>query len=883
MAQVVHLPGGEGYVNDGERRVVEALAAELPDSVTIYPNVQMVTREYVDDVDALVVTPDVIMAVEIKDLAGDVYIDEQNIVVDGEVRSQPYLLTNAKARRIKGKINSDPSIQHANVWALVVLARKPRTLRVVESMKHRVVSIETAIRRLTPPSPDVAVPGSLTGQSGSIARALRLQPRENVRKIGQYRTDRTIERSANEEVYEAHHELTKERVRLRKLIFAPGTPKAEIEVRRRAALRSFEIAARVDDSAHLTEPGEIFQLDDGSVVITSPVNELVTLEEWATGTAVPIGVRQQIVRNVAHAVATLHRAGIIHGRISPSAVRITPAGNAKLGLLGSARLPDSSGRTVIATELDPFFSAPEVLDPSAISEAVDLYSLGKLIDWLWPSEDDGDGPVHQGSAPPALAEAAVTLTTLEPGERAPTAAALSLVALPGSSSDTIESRAGLKPGAVIDSFELVEIIPGAPDNVWLARDLVTDLDCVVKFFNGESGLESARNQFQLLRNLTDPGLVRVRHVGAQTDGALLVTEYLQGTDLASAILSGRTFSSEESMVLWRGLVAALVTLHSSEGRPAHGDVKPDNLVLSDDGLVLVDFDLSVPPGCDQVGGSPAYLPPDENFDSTRHDRDMYAAGLILHELLTGSRPSDLRSTPVLDPKLPEPLAAFIRKAVHPRRSGRFTSAEVMANEFDLACRALDGWRLGDLVVEPTEQFEMKDVAPMGGGDPIPVVDVHRFRVALPTNAVLHVDVLVGRDGDGWIITSEVENGSPILERLKRGLRMSFTRDEALGTWAELRQARLTPDKGPDWSNLFKASVEELDHGSGLGIVEILDECNAAVGSRAELLGDKGKHRSFICAVFPDETPKGPLTAYLLTRVLPLLRGVGGPETHTSGV
>jgi serine/threonine-protein kinase len=879
MARVVELPGGEGYVNDGERKVVEALAAGLPDSVTIYPNVQVVSQQYVDDLDAIVVTPDAVMAIEVKDLAGTVHVDDRYMLVDGDERKNPYVVTNHKARRLKGKLEKVPALKAVNVWALVVLARRPKMFSCVDDMNHRVVSIDQAIQRMTPPMPGVADPGALEGKGEAIAKALKLTPRENVRKIGQYRTDRVLERSETEEVYEARHELTGQQVRLRRLIFPPSATKQQVTARRDAALRAVKIASQVDDRAHLIEPGEVFQTDDGSLVVTSPLNELVSLEEWAAERDLSQTERRRILSDVADGVATLHRAGVIHGRLSPLAVRVTPGGAAKVGLLGSARLPGSSGRTVVAPDLHPLFAAPESLDESGLTEAVDLFALGKLITWLWPDAEHPDTPRPAGPVPPELAEVAASLTVPAPAGRAPSAAEVAVLAVAQTADPPPAQVDGAErgPGVVVDSFELIEVVPGAPAHVWRAHDRATDMDCVVKFLAGEGGMLSAGNQYQLLKDLTDPCIVKVRHVGVREDEALLVTELLDGTDLATCLRSGRRFERDEALELADGLLGALEALHGAPGNPAHGDVKPANLVLAGDRLVLVDFDLAVPPDSTQVGGSPEYLPPDVDFAGDPRDRDLYAAGLVLHELLTGARPSAVGGAPGVDESIDEPIRTFLSRAIAPVKRDRFPDITEMRRALDLARRALGGWQLGDLVVEPLEQYEERDVAPMGSGDRIPLVTVDPFRVTLPDGGVLVIDVVREPDGTGWVHTGSTSGVGPVLERLEHGLRMGINRDPSVGLWAELRQARLEPARGPHWSNLFQATLEELNEGAGLDVAAVIAEtCGGEVGERSAILGDSGRRRRYVCATLPDGSARGPLAAYLVTRVLPL-EGSAGPD------
>ena len=75
-APVVLAPGNPGPVNEGERRVLEQLAANLPDSFELHPNLQVaVDRGALVECDIIVFGPDCIWVVEVKDLAGEVVVD----------------------------------------------------------------------------------------------------------------------------------------------------------------------------------------------------------------------------------------------------------------------------------------------------------------------------------------------------------------------------------------------------------------------------------------------------------------------------------------------------------------------------------------------------------------------------------------------------------------------------------------------------------------------------------------------------------------------------------------------------------------------------------------------------------------------------------------
>jgi hypothetical protein len=90
-------------------------------------------------------------------------------------------------------------------------------------------------------------------------------------------------------------------------------------------------------------------------------------------------------------------------------------------------------------------------------------------------------------------------------------------------------------------------------------------------------------------------------------------------------------------------------------------------------------------------------------------------------------------------------------------------------------------------------------------------------------------------------------------------------------FVELTQARLNLG---EWSNVFKASRDELDLGAGLDVASCLLELGAeCVDTREAAMGDETGRRTFLCAVFRERSSIVPAAAYVLTRIAPLMRGV----------
>jgi hypothetical protein len=150
------------------------------------------------------------------------------------------------------------------------------------------------------------------------------------------------------------------------------------------------------------------------------------------------------------------------------------------------------------------------------------------------------------------------------------------------------------------------------------------------------------------------------------------------------------------------------------------------------------------------------------------------------------------------------------------------------------------------------------------------------------------------DNGEWEVRMLSCEGPPQVRRLEHGLRLSVAK-AGRGQWSVgLRQARVKLNTAEWESSLYDADPAAHRTGSGVDVAAVLEGSGARVGSRADLLGDVGHARRGLCAVFGAEASTVPVTAYVITRVLPLknmcwaagtnqgvdtsdLRGTGTPD------
>jgi serine/threonine-protein kinase len=233
-----------------------------------------------------------------------------------------------------------------------------------------------------------------------------------------------------------------------------------------------------------------------------------------------------------------------------------------------------------------------------------------------------------------------------------------------------------------------ELGRGGMATVFLATDERLSRPVALKRMHpggGTGRAERFRREAELAASLRHPNVLEIHDYGEDaTHGPFLVCEWVRGEDLRT--LAGRLapVPPEAALVLTWELARALAAAHARG--IVHRDVKPDNVLVAAGGpLKLADFGLAALEDQERltstgaVTGSLPYMAP-ERLDTGAFSpaSDVYAVGVILYELLTGTTPHAgrgaahliaevmTRDAPsLLDvlPGAPEPLAALVARCL----------------------------------------------------------------------------------------------------------------------------------------------------------------------------------------------------------------------------
>jgi serine/threonine protein kinase len=221
----------------------------------------------------------------------------------------------------------------------------------------------------------------------------------------------------------------------------------------------------------------------------------------------------------------------------------------------------------------------------------------------------------------------------------------------------------------VGNCEIVrEIGRGANAVVYLARHVHLNKFFALKELRIDLADETATARFlreaQLAGGLTHPNIVAVSDYFEENGTPCIVMEYLERGSLRPFV--GRLSPAEIFTVL-EGLLAGLVCAHRHG--VVHRDLKPENLMLTDDGEIkIADFGIAKASAAATtnltrtglVVGAPAYMGPEQaKGEVTGPAADVYSAGIIAYELVTGSVPySGADPVSILWRHVHEPLPAL---------------------------------------------------------------------------------------------------------------------------------------------------------------------------------------------------------------------------------
>ena len=747
MAKVI--PIGQP-ANESERQAIGFLRDHLPEGWLIFHNFEMRQGQEVFEIDIAILTYHAVYLVDVKGTRGNIDVYGSKWYPEGR---QPFHSPLAKLRhhaKVMANIIRESNtglieLRKAHVHATVLLTCDDATVfdqasidsPDVTDFKHCLKYFRDKSRISSNRLDNISrfhtqITKAITGNAKPKSTALVFRDWQVEEKLGG--TDRYSE-------YRAKHNLLGKsggNVRLRVYHADPYQEEETRKAEFKKISNAYQAVAHMPTQANVLAVKDLFITDDEHkvVLVTEDLpGQALRLHINKSSLALTFDQKLQVMRDVLSALDHSHRHEVIHRNLNPDAILVTMGGQARVTGFDYARVGKNRASTIadqVIDDLEAAYQAPECFkDPTHASIASDLYATGlifyELLTGELPFENvdqmleaDGSFPMKPSEHKPDLSndfdEWLQKFCEFDPEERHISAAiarkALDDLILPEDGNDSATNISGSTvelPQSPSDLTNLSQdfilanrfriqskLGSGGFGVAYKVFDSLGDVVRVIKLVTKDrrSVYERLRREYKTLTNLPDhPHVVKVVWADRMNDTnqtPYIVFEYVEGLDV-SDLIDTEALSLEDSVRIAREAAEGLGHLHKHG--VYHQDVKPSNLLWTDKGVRIIDFNVAVSEKDEVqgVGGTRRYLPPDydhmnEPEASDRVDRDLYALGISFYECLTGKYPFDEPESPIKtqprDPKqfkgcadLNSSLITVLVKMIAPDRKNRFESAE----------------------------------------------------------------------------------------------------------------------------------------------------------------------------------------------------------------
>lgn len=739
MAKVI--PVGQP-VNDAERSAIAYLRDRLPDNYILLHNFEIERHGERFEIDIALLTPHALYLIDVKGTRGTIDVYGNKWYPEGRAPyPSPLGKLRGHARTVKGLVTQANPGRHEldgiYVEAAILLTAPDAHLNDSAGLDEKqVVKLKDAERYFKDAT---RIPSrfskSILQQQGLILHALKVvKPASAVQRFGHWEVKERLGAAQAYAEFRAENSFAGGTARLRVYQADPYQSETVRKAQVNRIANAYRALSKLPPHPNIVAARDFFPADDDKsfiLILDDAPGQALTVHMVRPQLALTLDQKWRVSKDLLAAMAHAHQHGVIHRNLTPSAILIGQDGTTRITDFDFAKPSEDRTLTIAADIVDLVeraYVAPEAFrDPGAATTASDIFSVGVIIYELFTGERpfagdpttvwdrEGEFLNKPSTLRPELNVAFDAwlqgLCAFDEAKRPPAPVALAAL------NALLQSAAGL---AEIPSPEPVDAVDDKADYLNLAAgyrlthkfivekklgrgsfgvvykviDTLGDVARTVKLIVSDrhSTLDRLKKEYRHLVQIPEhPHVVRVldADVIPGRDIPFLVFEYVEGSDVGDMIQE-RLLSPEDALELGKQVIEGLVHLHVHGFH--HCDIKPRNLLWTQKGAKIIDFNVSVRADDKESrgGGSRRYLPPDFDpevipYNGERADRDLYALGLTLYEALTSRYPWDTTEPPINKPA-PDPrelsgftdlapeLVDVVLKAVAPRRAERFAAA-----------------------------------------------------------------------------------------------------------------------------------------------------------------------------------------------------------------
>lgn len=743
MAKVI--PVGQP-VNDAERGAIAYLRDRLPDSFVLLHNFEIERQGERFEIDIAMLTPHALYLIDVKGTRGTIDVYGNKWYPEGRAPyPSPLGKLRGHARTVKGLITQANPGRHEldsiYVDAVILLTAPDVHLNDREQLDaDLVVKLKDAERYFKDAT---RIPARFSKnillQQGLILHALKVvKPASAVQRFGHWEVKEKLGAAQTYIEFRAENAFAGGTARLRVYQADPYQPEDVRKAQVNRIANAYRALSKLPLHPNIVAARDFFSTDDDKsfiLILEDAPGQALTVHLARPQLALTLDQKWRVAKDLLAALAHAHRYGVVHRNLTPGAILIGQDGTTRITDFDFAKPSADRSLTIAADIVDlveKAYVAPEAFrEPGAASTASDIFSAGVILYELFTGERPFAGEpttvwdragefLNMPSAlrpelndtfdawlqslcafdehkrPPASSALAALNALLQPVAQPATLPVETAKPEPVEAPEDHVDYLNLAAGYRLTHKFIVEkkLGRGSFGVVYKVIDTLGDVARTVKLIVSDrhSTLERLKKEYRHLVHIPEhPHVVRVldADVIPGCDIPFLVFEYVEGSDVGDMIQE-RLLSPEDALELGKQVIEGLVHLHAQGFH--HCDIKPRNLLWTQKGAKIIDFNVSVRADDNESrgGGSRRYLPPDFDpevipHNGERADRDLYALGLTLYEALTSRYPWDTTEPPINKPA-PDPrelsgfadmapeLVNVVLKAIAPRRAERYGTA-----------------------------------------------------------------------------------------------------------------------------------------------------------------------------------------------------------------
>ncbi len=416
----------------------------------------------------------------------------------------------------------------------------------------------------------------------------------------------------------------------------------------------------------------------------------------------------EIIVMVLKGLGYAHKNGVIHRDIKPANILVDKQGNALVADFGIAHLVNKTDPEITSSDLvmgTLAYMSPEQKASSVNVDArSDIYSMGVMIyEILTGNRPSGHFKMPseiEPKLPKKFDDIIGKCLAADPDDRYQKAVELKDDIL------NVISRRGDNNQVKKNGYQGVESFIGKSQFLDMLKETrysttmlmenkeTHDLFVIKKNGRSATGIKEAK----LLTNLKHKNIINIFGAGGDARRLVVVMEYVSGGSLAERML--QTYSFDKAMHIIMGVADALEFAHKNG--IVHGNLRPSNVLLTNEDDVRV-TDFGLPPHYN-LKEKNWYIAPEKKVS---RQGDIYALGVMLHQMLFGQNPNYDRSSNLFigqtNIRLPRPLEEMLRKLLAIRVANRYRSVEEFINDWEQYQKSLNDSEREHVLPAPNDE------------------------------------------------------------------------------------------------------------------------------------------------------------------------------------